>query len=68
MKVQSFTLAELKKADIEVLIKSIAGTDHVLNIILPDGSELILQSKSVLQPLPVLEGYVPKGWKEALYE
>jgi len=33
----------------------------------PNGDEVIIQPKLPLKPLPILEGYVPEGWKEAIY-
>ncbi len=30
--------------------------------------EITLRPQARLKPLPTLEGYVPEGWKEALYE
>jgi hypothetical protein len=33
---------------------------------LPDGDEVVIASKPRLKPLPVLEGRVPEGWKDAI--
>jgi hypothetical protein len=34
---------------------------------MPGGEEVIIGPKPRLEPLPVLEGYVPEGWKDAVY-
>ena len=38
-----------------------------VTVLLPDGKEVLIEPKPRLKPLPVLEGYVPAGWKDALY-
>jgi hypothetical protein len=32
-----------------------------------DDDDSDAESKPKLEPLPVLEGYVPEGWKDAVY-
>ena len=41
--------------------------EGTLTVQFPDGEAVTLQPKPKLQPLPVLEGYVPKGWKDEIY-
>jgi hypothetical protein len=36
-------------------------------VVLPDGGEVLLEPKPALRPLPNLEGFVPEGWKDAVY-
>ena len=35
---------------------------------LPDGNAVIVQVQPELPALPILEGYIPTGWKDAIYE
>lgn len=61
------TLDELKDKSLEEIIHSVLTRQEVLTIQLPNGDEVIIQPKPELKPLPILEGYIPQGWKEAIY-
>jgi len=67
MTTQTLTLDDLKNKTIEDILRSVSTEKWVLNITLPDGAEVIIQPKPQLKRLPVLEGYVPTGWKDAIY-
>lgn len=41
--------------------------EGTITVQFPDGEAVTIQPKPKLQPLPVLEGYVPKGWKDEIY-
>jgi hypothetical protein len=62
------TLDDVKHRTVEELIQSVLTTRQILDIRLPDGAEVMIQPKPPLQPLPVLDGYIPKGWKDAAYK
>ncbi len=62
------TLSELKRRPIEQMLWAVAEGHQALTVQLPSGAEIIIQLKPALKDLPVLEGYVPQGWKETIYD
>lgn len=64
---QTVTLASLKGRPLEEIIQRVADEQSSVTILLPDGQAVIIEPKHRLQPLPVLEGHVPSGWKDAVY-
>ena len=64
---QVLTLDEFKRHPLEEILQNIANQGVPLTVILPNGTEIVIESRPRLQPLPKLEGYVPVGWKEAVY-
>ena len=67
MAVQTITLEALKKQSLEDFLQQIADQLVTVTVLLPDGKEVMIEPKPRLRPLPVLEGRVPAGWKDALY-
>jgi nitrogen fixation protein len=67
MTIQMLTLDDVKYKSVEELLRVVSTDQQVLRITLPNGTEVIIQSLPQLQPLPTLEGFVPKGWKDAIY-
>lgn len=67
MKEQTLTLKELKNKSLEEVLQLSLINKQIMIVQLPNGGKVIIQPKLQLKPLPVLEGYVPKGWKEAIY-
>ncbi|MCP4402858.1 MAG: hypothetical protein GY801_36850 [bacterium] len=61
-------LDEIKHTPIEELLQTVVTAHQVLDILLPNGEEVIIQPKPQLPELPVLDGYVPENWKDAVYE
>lgn len=61
-------LEDIKNESLEEVIKTILIDHKPLTIKLSDGEQVIIQPKSMLKPLPVLNGYIPDGWKEAIYD
>jgi hypothetical protein len=61
-------LEELQNKSIEEVLKSVLSTHKTLTIQFPNGAEVVISPKVELKPLPVLEGYIPIGWKEAIYD
>jgi len=57
-------------------IRNISGEDFlsllrqksVIAVPFPNGESLIVQAKVELAPLPILDGYLPQGWKEEIYK
>ena len=64
---ETLKLEELKHKSLEEILQSVSVNRQILTVRLTNGAEIIIQPKPELKPLPVLEGYVPEGWKEAIY-
>ena len=64
---QTVTLASLKGRPLEEIIQRVIDEQSSVTVLLPDGRAVIIEPKQCLQPLPVLEGHVPMGWKDAIY-
>ena len=61
------TLTELTKHPLPQVLWAVIESQRALTVQLSSGVEIVIQPKPVLQALPVLEGCVPQGWKEAIY-
>lgn len=64
---QTLTLAELKEVSIEKILQDVVDQYLTVIVLLPDGKEVTIGPKPLLQPLPELEGCMPEGWKDAVY-
>lgn len=64
----NLTLKELKNIPLESFFQSILHEPSGRVVRLPDGNEILIQAKPKLKPLVVLEGHLPVGWKDAIYE
>ena len=60
------TLEDLQGQSLEEVLQRIADQHASLTVCLADGQEVTIQPKTKLKPLPILDGYVPSGWKEML--
>jgi hypothetical protein len=67
MVAQTLTLEALKGQSLEELLQQVADQRVTVTVLLPDGTEVLIEPKPRLKPLPVLEGHVPAGWKDAVY-
>lgn len=65
---QIVTLHDVKDRSVEELLQSVVTTQQILDIVLPDGAEVVIQPKPSLPPLPVLDGMIPEGWKDDIYD
>ena len=63
----TLSLAQLKHKSLEEILQSVLNSQQVLTVQFPNGAEIIIKPKSKLKPLPILKGYIPEGWKEAIY-
>jgi hypothetical protein len=61
---RTLTLEEFKQSSLEAVLTE----ELALTVRLPDGEGVTIAPKPHLEPLPELEGCVPKGWKDAVYE
>ena len=67
MAAQTMTLEALKGQSLEELLQQVADQRVTVTVLLPDGTEVVIEPKPRLKPLPVFEGHVPVGWKDAVY-
>jgi hypothetical protein len=65
---QTVTLDDLREETLEDLLKRVVRERQVLTVRLPDGATVAIQPSPELRPLIVLEGFVPEGWKDAVYQ
>jgi hypothetical protein len=61
------TLEELKGRTLEDLLHEVARSREPITVVLEEGESVTIEPSSHLKPLPVLEGHVPEGWKDAIY-
>ena len=65
---QKLTLAELETRQLREILETVLLKHIALTVQLPDGDEVVIQPKARLKPLPVLNGYIPDGWRDAIYD
>ncbi len=65
---QILTLDDLKEQTLEDVLRQVIRQQEALTVRLPEGETVAIQPSPRLRPLPVLEGFVPEGWKDALYK
>ena len=63
---RSLALEDLKEQTLEELLQEVVKQQEVLKVRLPDGKGVDIQPSQRLNSLPVLEGFVPDGWKDAV--
>jgi hypothetical protein len=68
MTFKTLKLKELEEKQLKEILQNVSTNKQALVVQLPDGEEVIIQPKPLLKPLPILEGYVPEGWKDAIYQ
>lgn len=64
---QTLKLKEIEEKKLKEVFQIVLTKQMVLTVQLPDGEEVVIQPKPPLKPLPILDGCVPEGWKEAIY-
>lgn len=67
MTVATVTLEDLKERKLDQLLESVLSSREILTVRMPGGGEVVIRPKLDLQPLTVLDGNVPNGWKDAIY-
>jgi hypothetical protein len=67
MVTQTVTLEDIKKQSVEEIFQQVAQGSTYFIVQMPDGKEIVIESRPRLKPLPVLKGYIPQGWKDAVY-
>lgn len=67
MTTQTLVLEDIRERSLEEILRNVAKDSIRIVIRMPGGEEVVIEPKPRLEPLPVLEGYVPEGWKDAVY-
>jgi hypothetical protein len=67
MTTQTLVLEDIRERSLEEILWNVVKDSTRIVIRMPDGEEVVIELKPRLEPLPVLEGYVPEGWKDAVY-
>ena len=65
---RTLVLDDLKARTLEEVLREVVMRQEVLTVRLPEGDTVAIQPSLRLKPLPVLDGFVPEGWKDAIYE
>jgi hypothetical protein len=61
-------LDDLKERTLEEVLWEVVRQQEVLTVRLAEHEAVTIKPSPHLKPLPVLEGFVPEGWKDAIYE
>lgn len=61
------TLEEVREQTIDEFLHEVASERAAVTVVLGDGERVVIQPAPALKPLPELEGFVPEGWKNAVY-
>lgn len=61
------TLEEIGERTVGDLLHEVASERAAMTVVLGDGEMVVIQPVPALKPLPELEGFVPEGWKDAVY-
>lgn len=64
---QIVTLSSIRDLSIEEFLNQLRQQEAIA-VQFPDGESIIVQAKQELEPLPILDGYVPEGWKAVYAE
>ena len=68
MEHRTLVLDDLKERALEEVLREVIARQEALAVRLPEGETVLIQPSPRLKPLPVLEGFIPEGWKDAVYE
>ena len=61
-------LADLRGRELEDVLTQVVMQQKALMVRLPKGDVVAIQPTPRLKPLPLLEGRIPQGWKDAIYD
>ena len=67
MSSQIVTLEAIKGIPLEDLIARVLRERGPLTIWVSEDQQVVISLRQKPKPLPVLDGYVPQGWKDAIY-
>jgi len=63
---RTVVLDDLKKRTLEEVLWEVVRQQEVLTVRLAEREVVTIMPSPHLKPLPVLEGFVPEGWKDAI--
>ena len=67
MTTRTVALADIEKHELGEVLRDVVARQEALTVELPEGERIAIQPLPRLKPLPKLKGYVPEGWKDAIY-
>ncbi len=62
------TMEEVQGRPLDELLREVTQTQETLRVELPEGETVEIKPLPKLKPLTRLEGSLPPGWKDAIYE
>jgi len=65
---QTLKLEAIKDIAVGEIIWQVLRERQTLTIWVSSDQEVVIEPKQKLKPLPVLDGYVPQGWQDAIYD
>lgn len=65
---QTLKLEAIKDMAVGEIIWQVLRERQTLTIWVSSDQEVVIEPKQKLKPLPVLDGYVPQGWQDAIYD
>jgi len=65
--VERLALEDIRTRSLEEVLWDVVKSYTHLVVRMPGGEEVVIEPKPSLKPLPVLEGYIPRDWKDAVY-
>ena len=65
---KTLTMDEANMHSPEELLREIDATQESVRVVLEDGHEIEIKPSAKLEPMLTYDGYVPEGWKDAIYE
>jgi len=65
---RTLALDDLKERTLADVLREVVRDQETLTVLLPEGEMVAIKPSPRLKPLPVLEGFVPQGWKDAIYD
>lgn len=68
MTTQTLTFEAIKGISLEDLFARVLRERQILTIQVSNDQEIVIAPQEKLKPLPVLDGYIPQGWKDAIYD
>lgn len=68
MSAQTLTLEAIKSISLEDLFSRVLQGRQTLTIRVTNDQAVVIAPQEKLKPLPVLDGYIPQGWKDAIYD
>jgi hypothetical protein len=62
------SLDKLTNLSLEEFLKTVLKQGTALTVQLPTGQTVTVKPHQTLSPLPVLNGSISEGWKDAIYQ